>query len=53
MPLKEIHEDFIQTLGRESPFYSTVKNRAAGLKNGRESVEYDGRSGRPKDAITD
>ena len=30
MPSKEIHEDFMETLGNESPFYSTVK------KNGQQ-----------------
>ena len=25
MPPKEIHEDFMETLGKESPSYSTVK----------------------------
>ena len=46
---KEIHEDFRETLGKESP-YSTVKKWAAEFKTGRESVEDDGRSGHPKDA---
>ena len=36
MSLKEIHEDFIQTLGKESPSYSTVKKLAAEFKRGRE-----------------
>ena len=37
MPLKEIHEDFIETFRRESPFYSSVKKkRAAVLKKMRE-----------------
>ena len=30
-----------------------MKKRAAEFKRGRESVEYDGRSGCPKDAIAD
>ena len=47
------HEDFIETLGKESPSYSTVKKWTAGFKRGRESVEDDGRSSHPKDAITD
>ena len=50
---KEIHEDFMKTLGNESPSYSTVKNWAAEFKLGRESIEDDARSGRPKDATTD
>ena len=39
-PLKEIHEDFMETLGKESPSYNTVKKWAE-------------RSGHPKDATTD
>ena len=53
MPPKEIHEDFMVNLGTESPSYSIVKKWALELKLGRESVEDDGRSGRPKDATTD
>ena len=49
MPPKEIHEYFMETLGKESPSYSTVKNGQQSLKGG----EDDGRSGRPKDAISD
>ena len=44
MPPKEIHEDFIETLRKESPSYSTVKKRAVEFKSGRERVEDDGRS---------
>ena len=36
MPPKEIHEDFIETLGKESPSYSTVKKWAAEFKRGKE-----------------
>ena len=36
MPPKEIHEDFIETLWKESPCYSTVKKWAAEFKSGRE-----------------
>ena len=52
---KEIHEDFIEILGKESPFYSTVKKLAAEFKfnRKRESVEDDGRSGLPKDSMAD
>ena len=50
---KKIHEDFIETLGKKSPSYSTVKKWAAEFKRGRESVEDDRRSGHPKDATTD
>ena len=53
MPPKETHEDFMETLGKESPSYSKVKKWATEFKWGRESVEDDGRSGRPKDATTD
>ena len=52
MPPKEIHEDFMKTLGMESP-YSTVKKWAAEFNRGRESVEDDGWSGLPKDATAD
>ena len=48
IPPKEIHEDFIETLGKEPPFYSTVKKWAAEFKRGRESVENDGWFGRPQ-----
>ena len=53
MPPKEINEDFMETLGKESAFYSTVKKWAADFKRGRESVEDDIRSGRPKYATSD
>ena len=53
MPLKKIHEDFMETLGKESPFYSTAKIWAAEFKKERESIEDDELSGRPKDATTD
>ena len=42
---------FMKT-AKESSSYSTVK-RAAEFKRGRESVEDDGWSGRPKDATAD
>ena len=51
-PHKEIHADFMETLGKESS-YSTVKKWAAAFERGRESVEDDGRSGCPKDATAD
>ena len=52
MAPKEIYEDFIETLGKESP-YSTVKKWATEFKRGRGSFEDDGQSGRPKNATTD
>ena len=53
MSATEIHDDFIKTLGDKPPSYSTVKKRAAEFRRRRESVEVYGRSGRPKEAITD
>ena len=54
MPLKEIHEDFMETIGKESPSYSTLKKKTpAEFKRERESVENDGRFGYPKDATAD
>ena len=53
MPPKGIHEDFMETLGKESPSYSTVKIWIADFKRGRESIEDYGRSGPPKDATVD
>jgi hypothetical protein len=38
MSPKEINEDFMDTLGKESSFYSTVIKWAAGFKRGRESI---------------
>ena len=53
MPPKEIHEAFMETIGKASPSYSTGKTCAAEFKMERESVEDDGRSGNPKDATAD
>ena len=53
MPPKEINENFMETLGKEVPSYSTVKKWAAAFKRGNESVKDDRWSGRPTDAITD
>ena len=53
MPPKEFHEDFVETHGKESPSYSTVKKWAVEFKRERVSVEDDRRSGRPKNATTD
>ena len=36
MPPNEIYEDFMETLGKESPSYSTVKNGQQSLRGGGE-----------------
>jgi hypothetical protein len=45
MSPKEIHEDLMGTLGKES--YITVKKRAAEFKRGREIIGADERPGWP------
>jgi hypothetical protein len=35
---KEIHEVFMDSLGKDSPSYSTVKKWSAGFKRDRESI---------------
>ena len=53
-PHKEIHEDFMETLGKERSLLLLHREKwASEFKRGRENVEDDGRSGRPKDATTD
>ena len=52
-PPKEIHDNFIKTLGDESPFYSTVRKWAAEFRRGRMSLEDYERPGRPKVVATD
>ena len=47
MPPKEIHVDFMETLWKESPSYSTVRKWPAEFKWGRGSVEDDVWSGGP------
>jgi hypothetical protein len=44
---KEIHEDFMDTLRKESFSYCTVKKWAAEFKRGREGIVDDERHGRP------
>jgi hypothetical protein len=53
MPPKEIHEDFMYTLGKESPFYNNVKTWAGEFKRGRESIRDNERPWRPKEAAND
>ena len=53
MSPKEIHEDFMETLGKESPSYSTMKKWAADFRRERESIEDDDGSVCPKEANTD
>ena len=50
---KSIHEELQTTLGEAALAYSTVKKWAALFKAGRESVEDDERSGRPKTAVNE
>ena len=47
MPLKEIHDDSMESLGKEPPSYCSEKM----CSRDREIVENDGRSGHPKNAI--
>ena len=53
MSPKEIHEDLMETLEKESPSYSTVKKWAAEIRRERERIGDNGRSGRPKESTTD
>jgi transposase len=53
MSSKEINEDLVDTLGKESPSFSTVKKWAAEFKKGRESIGDDERPGRPKKAANE
>ena len=50
---KEIHEDFMETLGNECASHSTVKKLAAEFRRVRESIEDDERSGCRKETTTD
>ena len=49
---KEIHRRLADVYGDSSPKYSTVANRSAEFKRGRDSLEDDPRPGRPADAIS-
>ena len=40
MPPKEIHEDFVETPGKESPSCSTVKNWAAEFMRGGRPLRF-------------
>jgi hypothetical protein len=50
---KEIHKDMVKTLDVDSPSYSTINTWAAHFQRGRESIEDDPPSGRPKTSTTD
>ena len=52
MKAKEIHADFQNTLGDSAPSFSTVAKWTSEFKFGRESLDDDPRSGRPKSATT-
>ena len=52
MSPKEIPEDFMETLRKESPSFNTVKKWVAEFRRGRESTEDDEQSGHPKEATT-
>jgi len=49
---KAIHDDMLATLGDNAPAYSAVKSWIAKFKRGRNSVEDEHHSGRPKDAAS-
>jgi hypothetical protein len=53
MSPKETHEDFMDTLWKKSPSYSTVKKWAAEFKRGRKSIGDDERSWRSNEATND
>jgi len=49
---KAIHDDMLATLGDNAPVYSVVKSRLAEFKRGRNNVEDEHCSGRPKNAAS-
>jgi hypothetical protein len=53
MSPKEIHENFMDILGKEYPSYSTVKKWAVKFTRGRESIGDDKRPGWPKEGTND
>jgi hypothetical protein len=50
---KEIHEDFMDTLEKESSSYSAVKKGAAEFRRGRESIGDDKQPSRLKKVTND
>lgn len=52
MKAKEIHVDFQNTIRDSPPSYSTVARWTSEIKSGRESLDDDLCSGRPKSATT-
>lgn len=50
---KEIYDDMTSTLGESAPSYTTVKKWVAEFKRGRETIDDDPRSGRPKTSTTE
>ena len=52
MKANEIHADFQNTLGDSLPSYSTVAKWTKEVKCGRESLQDDPRSGRPRCVTT-
>lgn len=49
---KDIHDDMVATLGNDAILYATLKRWVAEFKRGRQSIEYDVRSGRPVTVAT-
>lgn len=49
---KKIHEELVNTLGKDAPSYTMVKKWSALFKAGKMGVEDHKRSGRPKEAST-